>query len=35
MHSCVSLKLGGARLQPREMDGRAFEDLQVSDGDRP
>lgn len=25
-------KAGGASLQPREVDGRSFDDLQVSDG---
>lgn len=29
---CLSLKVGGASLQPREIDGKSFKDLQVSDG---
>lgn len=28
------MKADGASLQPREMGGRSFEDLQVSDRDR-
>lgn len=30
---CLLPKAGDASLQPREMSGRSFEDLQVSDGD--